>query len=331
MSSRNRRLTLPDATTLAREALQLAGASLSAAEALAEATVAAEAAGQPNVGFAHLIDHLEALKAGRIKGDAVPVLSRPAAAIFHSDAGGGIAQLGFDMAFEALVAAARDLGIALFAQHNAYTCGALGWFASRLAHEGLVAIAASNGPALMAGSGGATRVFSTNPLAFAAPRSSGAPLLIDQASSETAFVNVRRAAKEGRPIPPGWALDADGRPTTDAAAAVKGALLAYGGARGANIALMVEVLAAGLTGANWSLDAPSFVSGDKSPGSGLLVIAIAPDLLDPQFGQRLDGHLHRLKESHNIHMPGETRGEAASNAARNGIVIEQALLDRLLA
>ena len=331
MSSNNRRLTLPAATALAREALQRAGASPSAATALAEATVAAEAAGQPNVGFMHLVDHLEALKAGRIKGDAVPVLSRPAAAIFHSDAGGGIAQLGFDMAFDDLVVAARALGIALFAQHNAYTCGALGWFASRLAAEGLVAMAASNGPALMAGSGGTTRVFSTNPLAFAAPRSSGAPFLIDQASSETAFVNVRRAAKEGRPIPSGWALDAEGRPTTDAAAAVKGALLAYGGARGANIALMVEVLAAGLTSANWSLDAPSFVSGDKSPGSGLLVIAIEPTLLDPQFVPRLDDQLHRLKENHNIHVPGETRGEASADAARNGIDIEQALLDRLQA
>lgn len=329
MSSPNNRLTLEAATALCREALLRAGASPEAAAALTDAAVAAEAAGQPNVGLAHLVDHLEALKAGRIKGDAVPVVSRPARAIFHSDAGGGIAQLGFDMAFDALVAAARDLGIALFAQHNAYTCGALGWFASRLASSGLVAIAASNGPALMAGSGGASRVFSTNPLAFAAPRENGTPLLIDQASSETAFVNVRRAAKEGRPIPQGWALDSEGKPTTDAAAAVKGMLLAYGGARGANIALMVEVLAAGLTGANWSLDAPSFVSGGKSPGSGLLVIAIEPKLLDPQFASRLNDQLRRLKEDHHIHIPGGKRGDATAEAVREGIVVDQTLLERL--
>jgi (2R)-3-sulfolactate dehydrogenase (NADP+) len=327
MSSASNRLTLQAAAQICREALQRAGASAQAAAALTEAAMAAETAGRSNVGIAHLADHLEALKAGRIKGEAVPVISRPAAAIFHSDAYGGIAQLGFDMAFDALVAAARELGIALFAQHNAYTCGALGWFASRLANEGLVAIAATNGPALMAGSGGTGRVFSTNPLAFAAPRENGAPLLIDQASSETAFVNVRRAAKEGRALPPGWALDAKGEPTTDAAAAVKGTLLAYGGARGANIALMVEILAAGLTGANWSLDAPSFMSGAESPGSGLLVVAIEPKLLDPQFELRVGRQLRRLNEDHGIHIPGASRGEAA----RKGIRIEQALLDRLLA
>ena len=82
-------------------------------------------------------------------------------------------------------------------------------------------------------------------------------------------------------------MDADGGPTTDPKAALRGALLAFGGARGANIALMVEVMAAGLAGANWALDAPSFTSGDRSPGAGLLVIAITPALLAPDFPQRL--------------------------------------------
>ena len=95
-------------------------------------------------------------------------------------------------------------------------------------------------------------------MAFAAPVADGPPLVIDQSSSATAFVNIRKAADEGREIPEGWALDATGHSTTDPVQAMKGALLAFGGARGANIALMVEVLAAGLSGANWSLDAPFF-------------------------------------------------------------------------
>ncbi|TIW17972.1 MAG: Ldh family oxidoreductase, partial [Mesorhizobium sp.] len=99
-------------------------------------------------------------------------------------------------------------------------------------------------------------VYCTNPMSFAAPAADGSPLVIDQSSSATAFVNIRKAAEDGRKIPEGWALDASGNPTTDPAAAMKGAMLAFGGQRGANIALMVEVLAAGLSGANWSLDAP---------------------------------------------------------------------------
>ena len=91
-------------------------------------------------------------------------------------------------------------------------------------------------------------VYCTNPLAFAAPVADGPPLLIDQASSATAYVELRRYADRGEALPPGWAVDADGRPTTDPNAALRGALLAFGGARGANIALMVEVMAAGLDG-----------------------------------------------------------------------------------
>jgi len=329
MNQASETLSISDALALCEAACRRCGAGPDSARSLARAIVEAEAAGQPNVGFAHLVDHLQALQAGRIVGNAVPVVERPAPALFRVDAGGGIAQLGFDMVFADMVKATRHLGIALFAQHNAYTCGSLGWFATRLADEGLVALAASNGPALMAGSGGTRRVFCTNPLAFAAPRRGGPPLLIDQASSATAFVNIRKAAKEGKPIPQGWALDAEGQPTTDAAQAVKGALLAFGGARGANIALMVEVLSAGLTGANWSLDAPSFVSGSQSPGSGLTVIAIAPSLLDPDFAGRLGRQLDRLEGDHGVHVPGTSKGAALERAVREGVQIDRALLEEL--
>ena len=93
------------------------------------------------------------------------------------------------------------------------------------------------------------------------------PLVIDQATSATAYVNLRKAAEHGEPIPEGWAIDAAGQPTTDARAALDGLLLAFGGKRGANIALMVEVLAAGMTGANWSLDCPPFDQGSDSPAA----------------------------------------------------------------
>lgn len=322
-------LTLKEALALARDACMRAGAREPAALSLARAAVDAEAAGQPAVGLAHLVDHLDALAAGRIRGDAVPVLSRPAKAVLSCDADGGIAQLGFDMAFDDLVEAAQTFGIALFAQSNAYTSGALGWFTARLAGQGLVALAATNGPALLAGSGSTRPVYCTNPLAFAAPRAGDPPLLIDQSSSQAAFISIRKAAEEGRPIPSGWALDADGNPTTDPALAVKGALLAFGGARGANIALMVEVLAGGVAGANWSLDSPSFASGAESPGSGLLVAAIEPKVLAPDFEPRLARQLDRLERDYGVHIPGKGKGEAAMRAARDGVTVEAELVARL--
>jgi (2R)-3-sulfolactate dehydrogenase (NADP+) len=322
----SRLLSMEEAEALCVRAAAARGASRETALALARSTVAAEAEGMPNVGVAHFIDYLEALKAGRIRGDATPDISRPAPAIILSDAKGGAAHTGFDRAFGDIVETARRFGLSLFSQRGAYTCGALGYFAGRLADEGLVAFAATNGPALMAGSGGRSPVFCTNPMAFAAPQAGGPPLLIDQASSAAAFVSIRKAAAEGRPLPEGWALDAEGNPTTDAKAALDGALVAFGGARGANIALMVEVLAAGLSGANWSLDAPPFNRGNESPGTGLFVLAIAPSLFAPDFEERMKAQLERLAVDHGVHIPGLGKGGAHARARKAGIRVAESVL-----
>ncbi|MFH1795497.1 MAG: Ldh family oxidoreductase [Pseudomonadota bacterium] len=323
------RISLKEAERLCIDAAIAAGASAPAAESIARAAVAAEAEGQPTVGLKHFIDYLDALEAGRIDGTATPLISRPAPAVILSDAGGGTAHLGFDMAFEDLAAVAETFGVAIFSQKNAYTAGALGYFVGRLAQRGLVGLAATNGPALLAGSGTTKPVFSTNPLAFAAPTEHGPSLLIDQSSSATAYVNIRAAAERGEAIPDGWALGPDGQPTTDPQAAMRGALVAFGGARGANIALMVEVLAAGLSGANWSLDAPSFAEGGKSPGSGLFVLAIDPRLFSDGFARRTGRHLDKLSNQFGLHVPGEAKARQQAKSDRDGVAVDTAVLARI--
>ncbi|BCH21248.1 malate dehydrogenase [Mesorhizobium sp. L-8-10] len=324
-------LTLDAALVLCEEACLALGASSDVARSLATSIVAAEADGQPSVGFAHFLDYLDAMAAGRIDAKAEPAITRPAPAIVFSDARGGIAHLGFDRVFDDLVGAARSFGLAAFVQKNAFTCGALGFFAGRLAEKGLVAFAATNGPAIVAPQGATRPVYCTNPLAFAAPRAGAAPLLVDQSSSATAFVNVRAAADAGRPIPEGWAIDAEGQPTTDAPAAVKGALLAFGGTRGANIALMVEVLAAGLSGANWSLDAPPFGVGSEGPGTGLFVLALDPKLIEPDFETRLAAHTARLAADYQVHIPGPVKVAARDRARQEGVSLPTALHRRIAA
>ena len=324
-------ITIDDALVLARRAAKAVGASDAAAEAIARATVAAEADGQVSVGFAHFLDYLDSFAAGRIDGGAEPVTTRPAPAIVKSDARGGLAHLGFDRAESQLVEAAKTYGIAMFVQNHGFTCGSLGYFAGRLAEQGLVALAATNGPALVAGSGATKAVYGTNPMAFAAPVAGGAPLVIDQSSSATAFVNVRKAAEDGRPIPAGWALDADGKPTTDARKAVEGVLLAFGGARGANVALMADVLSAGLGNANWSTDAPSFISGTANPGVGMTVIAIAPGLFGSDFGERLASQLDRLSSEYGVHIPGRAKAEARGRAGKGGLRVDRTVYERVAA
>src|SRR5687767_11942680 len=182
------RLGMDEATRLCERAALAAGANQEAATSLAKSVVAAEARGLTVVGLSHLLDYLDALRAGRIDGNAEPVITRPALTLYMSDAKGGLAHTGFDRVCDAVAKTARLFGVAIFTQKNAYTCGELGYFTGRLAGEGLVSFAATNGPALMAGAGSTKPVYCTNPMSFAAPVEGGTPVVIDQSSSATAFV-----------------------------------------------------------------------------------------------------------------------------------------------
>lgn len=323
------RLSAAELETLCFDAIRAAGGNEAQARSLARNTAMTECFGQSNHGIMHLFDYLKAIRVGRIDGQAVPQITYPAPTMVLSNAGGGTAQLGFDMAFDRLVETTRKLGMAIFLQNNSFTCGALGIFAWRLAQSGLVAFAGTNGPPLLAGSGSRKPVFCTNPMAFAAPRADAPPLLIDQSSSAVAFAEIRAAAREGRSIPSDWAIDAEGNPTTDPNAAIEGAMLAFGGSRGANIALMIEVLSAGLSGANWGVDAPPFLSGSESPRTGMYVIAIDPGPIDPDFAGRLDAQLSRLSRDYGVYIPGAGKTEHYAKAQDEGVEIDGALIERL--
>lgn len=315
--------------TLLVSALRAKGFSAENAEALGRQTVLAEQLGQTSVGVAHVFDYINSIDNGRINGKAIPTVARPAPTMIHVDGNGGLAQTGFDHAFDDLVSGAHELGICVFLQKNTMLCGSLGTFALRIANAGLISIAATNGSPLLAGSGSTKPVYCTNPLAFSAPLSDKPPLLIDQSSSATAYVNIRNAAEQGDDIPLGWAIDKHGKPTTDARAALEGTLLAFGGARGANMALMVEVLAGGLTGANWSLDAPSFVDGDECPATGLFVLAIDPGLIDAGFSARMTQQIDRLANDYNVHIPGYSKANALTRSMRDGIEVSDSMISRL--
>lgn len=321
----------PALQALLVDALSGCGFSAPHAQALAKQTVWAELMGQPSVGISHVFDYTDGVAGGRLDPKAQPIISQPAPCLIAVDGQGGLPQTGFDAAFERLVEQAQSLGLALFSQKNATLCGPLGSFCYRLAERGLVALAATNGSPLMAGSGTKTPVFCTNPIALAAPRAQHTPLLIDQSSSATAFVNIRKAAEEGRDLEPGLALDADGQPTQDASAALAGMLLPFGGGRGSNLALMVEILAAGLSGARWSHEAPSMFAGDACPGTGLFVLAIRPDLVDTNFAETLAEQTRLLGEDKGLYLPGARKAAARQRLEQDGIRVDEASLRRLQA
>ncbi len=285
-------MTITELRDLCIAAITAAGGSPALAQSLAAATVAAERRGKTQVGTAHLLDYLDGLEAGRINGQAQPKVTNRLPAAHHVDADRGTAQLAFNAAFESFASSAATLGISVLNITNAFTAGELGYFTTRLAERGLVAFAGANSPALMSLFGAPGSATGTNPFSFAVPHVEG-PRMFDQATSATAWVNVRDAADRGETIPEGWAQDPNGSATNNAEAALAGSLLPFGGVKGSNVALMIELLAVH-GGGRFSVDAPAFDSGQESPGTGLFVIAIAADAFDPGYSQRVAEHLDRL-------------------------------------
>ena len=204
-------LTLKEAEDLAMRACRAAGASHASAQSLVEATLSAALYGPATLGFPHFVDYLNGFVEGRINGNPTPRLERSFPASLACDADAGIAQLGFDLALDDLLGAARTYGIAIFTQSNSFTTGELGYYVRTLANNGVIGLAATNANAMVVSTPGGPAVYSTNPLAFGFPLGPDSPpMVIDQASSATAFVNIVRAAEENQPIPEGWAVDADG-------------------------------------------------------------------------------------------------------------------------
>ena len=319
-------LSLADVETLAQACLLASGASLLQAGAVARSIRAAEAEGTRGIGLGYLPWYCRHLKVGKIAGHAVPTVQQTAPAMVLVNACDGFAHPAFEAGEAALVAAVQAQGIAAMGITNAYACGVLGYFTGRLARQGLVAMMFANASSTMAPWGGRTPFFGTNPWSFAAPRRME-PLVIDSSSSATAFVNLATAAATGAPIPPTWALDAEGQPTTDAKAGLAGSIAPAGGHKGAALALMVEVMAAAVTGAHFSHEASSL--GDDAGGPprlGQTLIALRADGLGAaNMVARVEGLLAEMQRQPGVRIPGERRQANARRHAADGIVVDDAL------
>jgi (2R)-3-sulfolactate dehydrogenase (NADP+) len=298
------------------------------AQSVARALVAAEAEGQKGHGLSRAPSYAAQAKVGKVDGFAKPALTwaRPAAAVV--DAKSGFAYPALDMALAALPEATHKTGIAAAGIHHSHHCGVAGHLVEHLAKEGLVALLFANTPAAIAPWGGSKAVFGTNPIAFACPLSGGAPIVVDLSLSKVARGNILAAKQKGEAIPEGWALDADGKPTTDATAALGGTMLPLGDAKGTALALMVELLAAGLTGANYAADASSFLDAKGGPpGTGQLLIAIDPTAFGGAGALAHFGALAKsIEDQPGARLPGARRLAAREKAACEGLTIADTLL-----
>lgn len=317
-------LTLADAEDLVTRALMRCRTGATNAGSVARAVVAAEADGLKGHGLSRVPIYAAQAKAGKVDGFATPDMRtrRPAVALI--DAKHGFAYPALDLAMALLPGMAQRQGLACAAITRSHHCGAAGHPVERLAHAGLVALLFANTPAAIAPWGGSQLVFGTNPIAFACPLSERAPIVVDLSLSRVSRGNILAAKQKGEPIPAGWALDAAGQPTTDPDAALAGTMLPLGDAKGTALALMVELLAAGLTGANFAAEASSFLDAEgPPPGTGQLLLCFDPAAFGAARFAVLAG---QIEAQPGARLPGARRLAAREKAARDGLAVTDALL-----
>lgn len=313
-------------------ALERAGTSAPNARSVARALVAAEIDGQKGHGAARVASYAAQVRAGKVDGRAVPKAERTRRATLTIDAGCGFAFPALDVAVETLPGMARECGIAAAGLFRSHHAGALGLVAERLAEAGLVSLMFANTPSAMAAWGGRRALLGTNPIAFAAPRDGEPPLVIDLALSEVARGKIVAAAQQGMPIPIGWAIDKDGHPTTDAKAALQGTLLPAGGSKGAALALMVELLAAAVTGAHFAHEASSFLDAKgPPPETGQLIIAIDATALGASGGAgvRLNALAASIEAEAGVRLPGARKPALRDAARERGVSVDPHTLAEL--
>ncbi|HTU55052.1 MAG TPA: Ldh family oxidoreductase [Acetobacteraceae bacterium] len=327
------RLTVAAIENLAEAALVAHGARAESAAALARAIAAAERDGMPAHGLAYLPTYCLHLDCGKVAGAAVPSLAETAPGVLVADAASGFAHPAIALGLAALPPLARAQGVAALAVRNSYNCGVLGYHTEQIAASGLVGIGFTNAPASIAPWGALKPVLGTNPWSLAVPGADGAAFVIDQSASVVAKSEVMKRARAGEALPTGWALDAEGKPTTDADAALKGTMMPSGGPKGVNAALLVEVMAACLAGAVPGVQASPF-SGPAGgpPRTGQFFLAFDPNPSSGGlFADRLATVIEAFAAGPGSRLPGARRRAARARADHDGVAVDSALLAQLRA
>ena len=297
----------------------------------ADALVSADVYGTSTHGISRLNIYLRRIQAGLISPRAELTVVQERGGVLALDAGNGIGQVQTIKALDRLVPLARVHGLAAATMRNSQHFGAVSYYCNRMAERGFILLAVTNCEPAMPPQGGCQAFFGTNPIAASFPTGQGFPVKVDLATSIVARGNIIAANKEQKPIPPGWALDAEGRPTTDPAEALRGTVLTMGGHKGYALAMLVEVLAGVLSGAAVGPEIGSMYKDMDRPqnvGHFLCLLDISSFMPEAEFTRRLDRMIAGIKGGRRqpgideILVPGERSDRLAQRNRRQGLSIE---------
>ncbi len=330
-------LAILEARGLVAAALRRAGANETMAEATANALVLAESQGLASHGLSRVAQYAAHLRNGRVNGDAVPTVVKHKGATAVVDAQEGLAFAACERAVAEAIERAREFGISFVGVTNSHHCGVVVDHLRAVGAAGMVGLGFANSPSAMPAAGGRHPIFGTNPVAAIFPRRAELPLMIDLSLSEVARGKLMVAAKEGKPIPLGWALDANGEPTSDPKAGMEGSMLPIGAVtspKGAMLALVVELLVTALIGANFGFEASSFfVDAGNRPRIGQSFIVIDPGALAgrEQFLDRFEVLVREMLVDDGVRLPGARREALRLAAEAQGLKVADSMLESLRA
>ena len=325
-------LSLEQVESLTMQALTGAGASKESASSMAKAVKAAERDGIPSHGLLYVPTYCEHVKCGKVDGNANPDVYTKLSSALLVDAKTGFAHPAIEAGFKELIPLVKASGCVCMTVSNSYNCGVLGYHVEQLAEAGLVAIGFTNSPASIAPTGGNKPVIGTNPFALAVPNSEGgAKFVLDQSASVVAKSEIMMRAREGHSIPEGWALDANGNPTTDPEVALKGSMAPSGGYKGFGTGLLVEVMAAALSGAMLGIEASPF-SGTSGgpPKTGQCFLALDPNAYSGSiFNERITVLTDAIQSQDGPRLPGARRMENRKRIDVEGVNASDSLIEKI--
>ncbi len=323
------RITYSALESCISDILQRTGMSGDHADIVAEVLAMTDLRGVHSHGAAMLTGYVKKLQDGEIDPRGAAKVTRRHGAVAVIDGDGCMGHLAAVIAMRLAIELAEESGIGAVAVHRTNHCGAAGHFARLALEQDMVGIIMTTAMPTMAPAGGRDRVLGMNPIGVAIPAGEEAPVVLDAAFAAAARGRIVLAHQAGRPLPEGWALDRDGDPTTDPAAALSGLIQPIGDFKGSGLAVVFGLMASAFAAASFGPDLGEIESGPVPSGDGLLAIALDPSAFDTPgaFGSRVDSGVRRLRDSRptpsndRVRLPGDRASEYEAAARASGILL----------
>jgi L-2-hydroxycarboxylate dehydrogenase (NAD+) len=327
-------ISVPEATDLTLEVLTGLGVPAGGAALQADLWIAAETAGLPSHGLLRLPTLADRIRRGLADPRATGDHSWHGEAFLHVTGQQGLGPVVASRAIDALVERVDRTGIAVAAIAHANHLGMLAWYAERVAARGYTLLGTTTSEALVHPWGGATAMVGTNPLVIGVPAAPH-PLVLDMSTGLVSMGKIKDHAHRGAPLEPGWALDAEGRPTLDAVAAQAGSIAPFGGPKGFALGLALEVLVATLTGTSLGTDVRGTLDAEHPATKGD-VFLVADSRRSGQLAA-VTAYLDAVRRSpavepgRPVRIPGDRARRQREHSTREGLVLPADLWTRLLA